>query len=141
VQSAFGIVQAANDNHRVLLNAVDVLVGADELMAIRSTKRLDRPFGLFDQIEAQAEKDTLDREREIREDIETFQQQLRDKQSEITSRNASLFQKRLQDEVDELNRRIQDGNAELRRIRQGRRAAIERQESLVRFSVMGLMPI
>lgn len=141
LQSPFGIVQAANDNHRVMLNAADVLLGADELMAIRSTKRLDRPFELFDEIEAQAEKDTLDRERQIRDDIEAFQQELRTKQNEITTRNASLFQKRVQDEVAELNDRIADANRELREIRKGRRQAIERQESLVRFSVMGWMPL
>lgn len=141
LQSPFGILQAANDNHRVMLNAADVLVGADELMAIRSTKKLSRPFELFDEIEAQAEKDTLDRESQIREDIESFQQELRTKQNEITTRNASLFQKRVQDEVDELNDRIADANRELREIRKGRRQALERQESLVRFSVMGWMPI
>ena len=141
VRSPFGIVQAANDNHRVLLNSVDLLLGAEELMAIRSTKRLDRPFELFDDIEAQAEKDTLDREREIREDIETFQQQLRDKQTAITSRNASLFQKEVQDEVQDLNDRIAGANRELREIRKSRRQALERQESSVRFAVMGWMPI
>ena len=60
-------------------------------MAIRSTKRLNRPFELFDEIEAQAEKDTLDRERQIREDIETFQQQLREKQTAITSPQCVSF--------------------------------------------------
>jgi ABC-2 type transport system permease protein len=141
VQSPFGLLQAANDNHRLWLNAVDYLLGSTELMSIRASKRLHRPFDLFDEIETAAERETLDREREIREEVAKFQDELRAKQSEITNRNAALFQKRLQDEVDELNRRIQEGNAELRRIRQSRRAALERQESLVRFSVMGLMPI
>ncbi|HVS66843.1 MAG TPA: Gldg family protein [Thermoanaerobaculia bacterium] len=141
VQSPFGLLQAANDNHRLLLNAVDYLLGSSELMSIRSTKRIHRPFELFDEIETAAERETLDRERQIREEVAQVQDELRAKQSEITSRNAALFQKRLQDEVDELNRRIQEGNAELRQIRQSRRAALERQESLVRFTVMGLMPI
>jgi ABC-type uncharacterized transport system involved in gliding motility auxiliary subunit len=141
VQSPFGLLQAANDNHRLLLNAVDFLLGSNELMAIRATKRIHRPFELFDEIETAAERETLDRERQIRDEIAQFQDELRSKQSEITSRNAALFQKRVQEEVDELNRRIQDGNAELRQIRQSRRAAIERQESFVRFTMMGLMPI
>ena len=141
VQSPFGLLQAANDNHRLLLNAVDYLLGSQELMSIRSTKRIHRPFELFDEIETAAERETLERERQLREEVAQFEDELRAKQTEITSRNAALFQKRLQDEVDELNRRIQEGNAELRQIRQSRRAALERQESLVRFSVMGLMPI
>ncbi|HVS13419.1 MAG TPA: Gldg family protein [Thermoanaerobaculia bacterium] len=141
VQSPFGLLQAANDNHRLLLNSVDYLLGSTELMSIRASKRIHRPFDLFDEIETAAERETLERERQIREEVAAFQDELRAKQGEITNRNAALFQKRLQDEVDELNRKIQEGNAELRRIRQSRRAALERQESLVRFSVMGLMPI
>lgn len=141
LRSPFGIVQAANDNHLVLLNAVDLLLGSDELMAIRSNKKLDRPFELFDRIEAEAEKETLERERQIREDIATFQTQLRDKQTEITSRNASLFQKQVQDEVAGLNERIAGANRELREIRKSRRKSLERQESGVRFAVMGWMPL
>ncbi len=141
VQSPFGIIQAANDNHRVLLNGADFLLGSEELMAIRSTKALSRPFELFDQIEADAERDTLEREREIREQIEAFQQELRDKQSSITARNASLFQKNLQDEVDQLNEQIAESNRQLREIRKGRREALEWEESKVRFAVMGWMPI
>ena len=137
----FGLVQAANDNHRVVLNGVEYLLGSEELMSVRAKGTVRRPFELFDEIEAQAEMDTLEREREIRSEIESFQQELRDKQSEITARNASLFQKNLQEEVDLLNERILEGNRELREIRKERRAAIQSQESFVRFSVLGWMPI
>jgi ABC-type uncharacterized transport system involved in gliding motility auxiliary subunit len=136
-----GITQPANDNPRLFLNAVDFLLGSEELMAIRTSKRLNRPFELFDEIENAAERETLDREREIREGIEQFEEELRAKQSEITSPNASLFQKQLQDEVAALNARIQDANSELRDIRRGRREALEREESRVRFAVMGWMPL
>jgi ABC-type uncharacterized transport system involved in gliding motility auxiliary subunit len=136
-----GITQAANDNPRLFLNAVDFLLGSQELMQIRTTKRLHRPFELFDEIENAAERETLDRERQIRDEIEQFEEELRAKQSEMTSRGASLFQKRLQDEVDELNSRIQEANRELTDIRRGRREALEREESRVRFAVMGWMPV
>ena len=102
---------------------------------------MSRPFVRFDEIEAQAELDTLDRERQIREEIETFQEELREKQGEITQRNAALFERKLQEEVDELNERILEGNRELRDIRKGRREALEREESMVRFAVIGWMPI
>ena len=38
----FGAV-AANDNHRVLLNAVDYLFGSEELMKVRSKKTIRAP--------------------------------------------------------------------------------------------------
>ena len=139
-RNILGIVQAANDNHKLFLNSVDHLLGSRDLMNVRTARRLDRPFALFDQIEADAEKETLERERQIREEIERFQEELRSKQGEITERNAALFQRRLQDEVDSLNERIQEGNRELRDIRVQRRAALEDEENAVRFAVLGWMP-
>ena len=65
---------------------------------------------------------------------------MRSKQNEITQRNAALFQKKLQEEVDRLNERIQEGSGELRDIRLGRRAALELEENKVRFAVLGWMP-
>ena len=141
LQNPFGIVQAANDNHKVVLNSIDYLLGSQDLMSVRAKSGISRPFLRFDEIEAQAELDTLDRERQIREEIESFQEELREKQGEITQRNAALFQRKLQEEVDELNERILEANRELRDIRKGRREALEREESLVRFAVIGWMPI
>jgi len=139
-RNILGIVNASNDNHKVLLNSVDHLLGARELMSVRTARRLDRPFTRFDEIEAEAEKETLEREREIRAEVEGFQSELQSKQNEITQRNAALFQRKLQDEVDRLNERILEGNAELREIRQQQRAALEREEAKVRFAVLGWMP-
>ncbi len=62
------------------------------------------------------------------------------KQGEISRRNAALFQKKLQDDVDEANARVREAERELREIRKTRRAALESEERRVRFSIMGLMP-
>ena len=139
-RNILGVVQATNDNHKLLLNSVDHLLGSRDLMRVRTARRLDRPFTLFDQIEDDAEKETLDRERQIREEIDGFQQELRSRQGEITARNAALFQRRLQDEVDSLNARIQEGNRELKDIRVERRAALADEENAVRFAILGWMP-
>jgi ABC-type uncharacterized transport system involved in gliding motility auxiliary subunit len=141
ISNPFGMLQAANDNHRVMMNAVDFLLGSEELMSVRAKRAIRRPFELFDEIEAQAEKDTIEREQQINADVESFQDELRVKQSEITTRNAALFQKKLQDEVDELNEKIREGSAELRDIRRERRARLEGQEAQVRFAILGWMPI
>ena len=139
-RNILGVIQATNDNHRLFLNSVDHLLGSRDLMSVRTARRLDRPFTLFDQIEADAETETLERERQIREEIEGFQAELLSKQGEITERNAALFQRQVQDEVDALNERIQEGNQELRGIRVARRTALEREENRVRFAVLGWMP-
>ncbi len=135
-----GLVMSANDNHKLLLNSVDFLLGARELMAVRAKQSITRPFVLFDEIEATAEKETLDRERQLRADVEAAEVELRAKQQELSGNNAALFQKRLQDEVDRLNETVQEGNRELREIRKARREALQKEEAKVRRSVLGWMP-
>jgi len=131
---------AVNDNHKLLLNAVDYLFGADELMDVRAKSSIRRPFTRFDEIEAAAEEQTLERERELRKEISDFQEEIRTKQGELSRRNAALFQKKLQDDVDALNTRVRDAQRELREIRKARRAALESEERRVRLSIMALMP-
>ena len=130
---------ALNDNHKILLNAVDFLFGSEELMKVRAKKTIRRPFTLFDQIEEEADAASLERESALRAEIEQFQEQLREKQS--TAGNVALLKKQVQDEVDELNRRIREADKELREIRKEKRSALEGEESRVRFAVMGAMPL
>lgn len=136
--SFFGTV-AVNDNHKVLLNAVDYLFGDEALMKVRSKKSIERPFLLFDEIEKQADEDTLEREKELRAEIGTFEEQLREKQS--SGSNQALFQKQLQDEVDALNERVTAANRELREIRQEKRSALEGEETKVRIATLGTTPL
>ncbi len=138
-QSLFGVA-AANDNYAVLLNAIDFLQGSEELMKVRAKQPIERPFTLFDKIEAQADRDTLERERQLRAEIDRFQQELSDKQGGMGSSNAALFQKQLQDEVAGLNERIAEASRELREIRKSKRAALEKEEAKVRFATLWTMP-
>ncbi|MEM7354228.1 MAG: Gldg family protein, partial [Acidobacteriota bacterium] len=138
--SPFGAI-AVNDNHKVLLNAVDFLFGSEELMQVRSKASIERPFTLFDEIEAQADRETLEREKELRAEIASFEEQLRDKQSGLGAQNAALFQKQVQDEVDQLNDRIREANRELADIRKEKRAALESEEARVRFATLGSTPL
>ncbi|MCG8454783.1 MAG: GldG family protein [Holophagales bacterium] len=137
-QSIFGAV-AVNDNHKILLNAVDYLFGSEELMKVRASRTIERPFTLFDEIEAEADERSLEREKELRAEIASFEEELRQKTS--TTGNVALLQKQVQDEVDLLNERIKESNRELREIRQNKRAALETEEAKVRFASMGLMPV
>lgn len=139
-QSFFGM-QAANDNYKVLLNAADYLVGSEELMRVRSKENIRRPFELFDRIEAAADKRLLDQEREIRAQIDRFTEELQEKQRNMGQANASLFQKKVQDEIESLNKKIREDNKRLREIRKLKRKDLERQETIVAASIVWMMPI
>ena len=135
-----GLTMAANDNHKLLLNSVDYLLGAQELMGIRAKHAVRRPFTRFDDIEAAAEVQTLERERQLREEVAAAEEELRQKRQEMSGQEAALFQKKVQEEVDRINDRLAEANRELREIRKDRREALEREESKVRFAVLGWMP-
>ena len=120
-----GLTMATNDNHKLLLNAVDYLMGAEELMGIRAKHAVRRPFSRFDEIEAAAEVQTLERERLLREEEAAAQEELQQKRQEMSGQEAALFQKKVQEEVDRLNDRLNEANRELREIRKGRREALE----------------
>ncbi|MCB1034105.1 MAG: hypothetical protein KDD47_09760, partial [Acidobacteria bacterium] len=138
-QSFFGVA-AANDNYKLLLNAADFLLGSEELMQVRAKRAIRRPFTLFDRIEGEAELAGLERERQLRSDLETFQSELNEKLGDSTQRNAALLEKRLQDEVERLNGQIKETNRELLEIRKARRKALSWEEAKVRFSVLWAMP-
>ena len=137
--SIFG-VQAVNDNYKVLLNTVDFLLGSQSLMKVRSKQSIQRPFTRFDEIEAAADRETLERERELRAEIATFESQLQETTRNLGTGNAALFQKQVQDEVALLNERIREKNRELRDIRLSKRQAIEAEERRVRRSTLLFTP-
>jgi len=137
--SLFG-TQAANDNSRLMSNAVDYLLGDRSLMAVRAKKAIRRPFITFDNIEAAAARETQARESELQAEIQSFQKQLDEKNRGLGSGNAALFQKQVQDEVEGLNERIRGAQQELREIRLARRRALEGEEAKVRFATLVLTP-
>lgn len=135
--SIFG-VQTVNDNHRLLNNAVDFLLGDRSLMSVRAKKSIRRPFVTFDEIEAEAARETQARESELQAELERFQLELDEKNRGAS--NVALLQKQVQDEVEELNERIRSSNQELREIRLARRRALEGEEAKVRFTTLVLTP-
>ncbi|PIE01700.1 MAG: hypothetical protein CSA81_10535 [Acidobacteria bacterium] len=140
-QKTFLGTVANGDNHKVLLNSLDFLMGAKELMDVRAKATIKRPFKRFDAIEAQADKETLDREKQIRADIERFQKEVRDKQSQATKQNASLLQKKVRDDVNQINEKIRNAEKELYEIRKNKRSRLEGEETMVKAITMWMMPL
>ena len=129
------------DNHKVLLNSIDFLLGAKELMDVRAKATIRRPFLRFDEIEAQADKDTLEREKEIRADIERFQNEVREKQGQSNQQNASLLQKKVRDDVELINEKIREAEKELYEIRKNKRAQLVGEETMIKIISICMMPI
>jgi len=139
-QSFFG-TQPVGDNYKVMLNGVDFLAGAKELMNVRSKQNIRRPFTVFDEIEAQADQAVLKEESQIRGEIEAVQAQLREKQQGISQKDAVLFQSALAEEIAGLNEKIDAGNKRLRQISKEKRASLEGAQGRVRVLIVWLSPV
>lgn len=140
-QRAFFGLRAINDNYKVLLNAVDFLLGSKELLKVRSKTSIQRPFIKFEQIEEQADARTLEKEREYRANVERFQQQLTEKQSELNQQNAPLLEKRIRDELAQLQEQKAEAERQLHEIRKSKRSRFEFEEAKIRFFTMWFTPI
>lgn len=139
-QSIFGLT-AANDNHKVMLNSIDYLLGSEELLNVRSKSSIRRPFIVFDEVEARADEETLGEERKFRAEVERFQKELSEKQGQLSQKNAHLLEKKFQDELDDLQEKKSTAERQLREIRKQKRAAIEDMELGVKFATMWATPI
>jgi ABC-type uncharacterized transport system involved in gliding motility auxiliary subunit len=60
------------DNATLLLNAIDDLGGSADLISIRSRGSFTRPFTVVDDIEAQADKETAEEEKNINAEIASY---------------------------------------------------------------------
>ncbi len=138
-KSIFGL-QATNDNHKVMLNALDYMLGSKELLNVRSKSTIKRPFVVFDEIEEAADAETLDEERKFRSEVERFQKELSEKQGQMAQKNAQLLEKRVQDELTDLQEKKSTAERQLREIRKQKRAKIEDMEFHVKWVTMGLTP-
>ncbi|MFA5424672.1 MAG: GldG family protein [Phycisphaerae bacterium] len=118
---------ALGDNANFLLNAIDVLGGSAELIAVRSRGTVTRNFVKVDKIETEAEQSIREQENAINAEINAYQQQLNEiigsaqkGQEEIIG--SSILQKRA-----ELEMKILEAQ---RRLRQVRRDAYQDIENL-----------
>jgi ABC-type uncharacterized transport system involved in gliding motility auxiliary subunit len=70
----FGVPIA--DNGKFLLNAVENLMGSDDLISLRGRERIARPFTRVEDLRRAAEKDYLDEEENLIARIEAAQKEL-----------------------------------------------------------------
>ena len=70
----FGVPIA--DNGKFLLNAVENLMGSDDLISLRGRERIARPFARVEDLRRAAEKDYLDEEENLIARIEAAQKEL-----------------------------------------------------------------
>jgi ABC-type uncharacterized transport system involved in gliding motility auxiliary subunit len=122
--SFFGTSQIG-DNASVVFNAMDFLSGTEDLIAIRSRGRFQRPFIKVDQIEAEAEQASADEIAVINAKISEYENNLRKLGEGADEQNINIVGRKALEEREKIQAEIRRYRKELRRFSAGRREKIE----------------
>lgn len=76
--NVFGMVSPSGDNAPFLVNALDFLAGSNELIALRSRGRAQRPFELFEKIEREEEQKIADEDQKLQAKIDEYNKEISD---------------------------------------------------------------
>jgi len=135
----FGMSQVGN-NADLVLNAVEFLGGAEDLISIRSRGKFERPFKVVQEIEAAAEKETADEVDKINEQIKAFEKRLTELGDRTTDGNVKLVQNEVLKERDNLHKQIRASKTERRRLNDRKRRKIEALKARLLYYNLFLTP-
>jgi len=124
-QNAFFGMAVSGDNSAFVFNALDYLAGSDDLISIRSRGRYSRPFEVVDEIEREADKATATEIKQINEQIEKYEKELKELGGAATEENIQLIQTAALEKRRTIEAKIREANKELRRLQAKRREKVE----------------
>ncbi len=124
-RSLFGTM-IVGDNNALMTNSIENLVGSGDLIAIRSRGNFQRPFTVVEDIKKEADKKTLEKEEDIKKEIEGFQTELRDLISKKKQEGQMIIDaSELADQQRKLQIKINEKQRELIEVQNQRREGIE----------------
>lgn len=145
VQDFFGqrvAVPIAN-NGDFVVNAVDNLLGSNDLIGLRSRGQSARPFVLVQDLQREAETRFRAKEKELTEKLRETEKKLSELQSQGQDQSGgrAIVSKAQQEAIDQFRADILATRKELRDVQQNLRHDIQTLESWIRFANIGLIPI
>jgi ABC-type uncharacterized transport system involved in gliding motility auxiliary subunit len=146
VQEFFGqrllIPMAANGDF--VVNAVDNLLGSDELISLRSRGMSARPFVAVQEIQRDAELRFRAKERELQEKLRDTEKKLNELQSQGQpggDAGRTILSREQQEAIEKFRADMLSIRRELRDVQYELRRDIEGLEMLLKFINIGLIPI
>lgn len=137
----FSGISPAGDNIALLMNAIEDMMGSNDLIAMRSRGSFQRPFLVVDRIEQEAAKQTAQEEEKINGEIAGFQQELQKIGSEMNESENKLLEKTILDKKKAIEANIRDAQRKLRKVQMERRRNIEQLGDKLRNLNMWSAPI
>ncbi len=129
-------------NADFLINAIDNLAGSNDLIALRSRGRSQRPFEAVETLRRTAEQQFLSRERALQKKLEETEKKIADLQTKAQGSAASaLLGAEEQSAIEGFRTELVQTRQELRAVQRDLNRDIESLEAGVKFVNVGLMPI
>jgi len=133
------------DNGTFVLNAVENLMGSNDLISLRSRTRDDRPLTAIEDLRRQADVQALARQKQLEKQLADTETRLATLQSaggkrQEGSRGVVLTPEEEQ-EIARFQAQLVETRAQLRAVQHDLRWDIERLETRVKFINIALMPI
>lgn len=143
VRNFFGqrIATPRAGNAAFVVNALDNLSGSNDLISLRSRGEFSRPFEKVKEIQRDAEKRFLDKEKEVREKLKDTERKIQTLQSQKQAGNAVLLSNEQRQEMENFRKEQLKTRKELRNVQHELRKNIESLGTQLKFLNIGLVPL
>ncbi len=131
--------QSAND--QLVTNALDNLIGSNDLISVRNRGTFSRPFTKVEEIQQAAEVKFREKEKQLLARLQETEQKLRDLQNQKPGSNALILTNEQQQEIAGFRDEKVKIRKELRAVQHELQKDIERLEARVKFINIGLIPL
>lgn len=142
VRNFFGqrMIMPRASNASFVINALDHLSGSNDLIGLRSRGEFSRPFEKVKEIQRDAEKRFLDKEKELREKLRETERKISELQGQKQAGNAMMVSNEQRQEMEKFRTEQVRTRKELRTVQHELRKNIEALGTQLKFLNIGLMP-
>ncbi len=145
VQNVLGqrVAVPSADNGALVMNAVENMMGSNDLISLRTRERSARPFLVVDRIRRDAENRFLAEEQQLQQKVTATEASLRQLQgpNQQSQTGAPVLSKEQQAQIDKFRRDLVQSRASLRQVQANLRQNVERLGTALAFLNIALVPI
>jgi len=145
VQNLLGqrVAVPSADNGALVMNAVENMMGSNDLISLRTRESSARPFVVVNQIRRDAESRFLSEEQALQEKVTTTEANLRalQGQNQQNASGAVMLSKDQQAQIEKFRRDLVQTRASLRQVQANLRQNVERLGSTLAFLNIAAIPM
>lgn len=130
-----------SDNVDFTINAIENLLGGDELISIRARGRFSRPFGRVQELERAAREEHISQETELNRQLQEAQRRINKLQREKSPDSALILSPAQQEELAKLRAAEIETKRKLREVQHSLRKEIDGLGTRLKWLNIALIPV